>query len=118
MSTLTAGPPSSSDDIELVTVAVNVEAVTPARVLTSEWIKMRSLRSTTLTLLAAFALMVALGWIFGWATSANWSAATWTTRPHDARRGRDSLENPCCERRAAFVAIGIRALARDLGRVG
>ncbi len=69
MSTLTAGPLSTSDDAD----PVNVEPVTPVRVLLSEWIKMRSLRSTALTLLAGFALMVAIGWIFGWATTANWS---------------------------------------------
>ena len=52
---------------------VTVQPVTPARVLRSEWIKMRSLRSTAWTLLAAVATMVALGWIAGWATNANWS---------------------------------------------
>jgi ABC-2 type transport system permease protein len=69
MSTLTARPPSTSDDSDLV----KVEPVTPARVLNSEWIKMRSLRSTALTLLTAFALMVAVGWIVGWATNGHWT---------------------------------------------
>jgi hypothetical protein len=53
--------------------AVQVRPVTPARVLASEWIKMRSLRSTALTLVAAVATMVAAGWIFGWATNRQWS---------------------------------------------
>ena len=69
MSTLTAEPanaPISSDVVE-------VERVTGARVLNSEWIKMRSLRSTAVTLATAVSLMVALGWIIGWATDANWS---------------------------------------------
>ena len=69
MSTLTAEPanaPISSDVVE-------VERVTGARVLNSEWIKMRSLRSTAVTLATAVSLMVALGWIIGWATNANWS---------------------------------------------
>jgi hypothetical protein len=69
MSTLTAGPASTSEDSDFLAV----EPVTPARVLRSEWIKMRSLRSTALTLLAGVVSMVALGWIFGWATNANWS---------------------------------------------
>ena len=54
-------------------VPVRVERVTQARVLRSEWVKMRSLRSTAVTLGAAVVLMVAMGWIFGWATKANWS---------------------------------------------
>jgi ABC-2 type transport system permease protein len=69
MSTLTAPTPRTFDDSDLV----KVEPVTPARVLRSEWIKMRSLRSTALTLAAGFALMVAIGWIFGWASNGHWS---------------------------------------------
>jgi len=69
MSTLTAEPAISS----AVSAPVGVEPVTRARVLNSEWIKMRSLRSTAFTLLAGVVLMVAIGWIFGWATTANWS---------------------------------------------
>jgi len=69
MSTITARTPSTFDDSDLV----KVEPVTPARVLRSEWIKMRSLRSTALTLAAGFALMVAIGWIFGWASNGHWS---------------------------------------------
>jgi ABC-type transport system involved in multi-copper enzyme maturation permease subunit len=52
---------------------VMVEPVTAARVIRSEWIKMRSLRSTALTLLAAVATMVAMGWIFGWASNTYWA---------------------------------------------
>jgi ABC-2 type transport system permease protein len=69
MSILTAGRASTSDGSDLV----RVEPVTAARVLASEWIKMRSLRSTAWTLLAGFTLLVAIGWVFGWATDANWS---------------------------------------------
>jgi ABC-2 type transport system permease protein len=57
----------------VVPVRVQVRRVTPARVLASEWIKMRSLRSTAVTLGAAVATMVAAGWIFGWATNRQWS---------------------------------------------
>lgn len=69
MSTLTTRPAGTSDDTDVLAV----EPVTQARALHSEWIKLRSLRSTTLTLLTGLVLMVALGWIFGWATDANWS---------------------------------------------
>jgi ABC-2 type transport system permease protein len=69
MSTPTTRPDRTSDDSDIL----KVEHVTQARVLRSEWIKLRSLRSTALTLAAAVFLMVAMGWIFGWATNANWS---------------------------------------------
>jgi len=60
-------------------VRVKVEPVTPPRVMRSEWIKMRSLRSTTLTLVAAVATMVGAGWIIGGVTNAYWS----TLRPEE-----------------------------------
>ena len=69
MSTVTAAPATAALPFD----AVEVERVTGARVLNSEWIKMRSLRSTAVTLATAVSLMVALGWIIGWATNANWS---------------------------------------------
>ncbi len=75
MSTLTTAPTHSSADSDLV----SVEPVTPPRVLRSEWIKMRSLRSTTLTLVAGVVTMVAAGWIIGWVTNAYWS----TLRPEE-----------------------------------
>lgn len=52
---------------------VHVAPVNQARVLRSEWIKMRSLRSTTLTLLAAVIAMIALAWLVGWATNSHWN---------------------------------------------
>jgi hypothetical protein len=53
--------------------SVTVESVRTARVVRSEWIKMRSLRSTALTLLTAVVTMVATGWIFGWASNTYWA---------------------------------------------
>ncbi|MGH3445332.1 MAG: hypothetical protein ACRDPB_08155, partial [Nocardioidaceae bacterium] len=53
--------------------AVQVAPVTQRRVVVSEWIKMRSLRSTTLTLLAAVVAMVALACLVSWATNAHWA---------------------------------------------
>lgn len=58
---------------------VAVEPVTSVKVLVSEWIKLRSLRSTALTLAAAVLTMVAAGWIVGWVTNHYWS----TLRPEE-----------------------------------
>lgn len=52
---------------------VQVSPVTQGRVLASEWIKMRSLRSTAFTLLAGVLAMIAIGWIVGAATNAHWA---------------------------------------------
>ncbi len=62
------------DRPESVAAQVQVSPVTQGRVLRSEWIKMRSLRSTGLTLLAAVVAMVAIGWIVGAATNAHWDS--------------------------------------------
>jgi ABC-type transport system involved in multi-copper enzyme maturation permease subunit len=46
--------------------------VTQLRVIRSEWIKLRSLRSTLFTLLAAVVAMVGLGCLFSYFTAARW----------------------------------------------
>ena len=69
MTTLTAQPATSSAETD----TVQAQRVTFPRVLHSEWIKLRSLRSTGLTLAAAVLTMVAMGWIIAWATNRNWS---------------------------------------------
>ena len=69
MSTITA----RSATAPLGQIAVLVQRVSPTRVLHSEWIKLRSLRSTGLTLLAAVVTLIAMGWIIAWATNRNWS---------------------------------------------
>jgi ABC-2 type transport system permease protein len=68
MSTLTLTRPPVGRSAE-----VQVSPVSQRRVLASEWIKMRSLRSTGLTLLAAVVAMIALGWVVGWATNSHWA---------------------------------------------
>jgi ABC-2 type transport system permease protein len=55
------------------TPTVRVQPVSTRRVLRSEWVKLRSLRSTAWTLLVAVALMIGLGWLAGWGTNVNWS---------------------------------------------
>lgn len=52
---------------------VGVSSVSQVRVLHSEWIKLRSLRSTAYTLLAGFVAMILLGCVVGWATNSHWS---------------------------------------------
>jgi ABC-2 type transport system permease protein len=51
---------------------VRVEEVRFRRVLASEWIKLWSLRSTVLTLLAAVLAMVVIGCLAAWAFTSNW----------------------------------------------
>jgi hypothetical protein len=58
---------------QLAPPEVHVAPVTQARVLRAEWIRMRSLRSTTFTLLAAVVAMIALAWIVGAATNSHWA---------------------------------------------
>jgi ABC-2 type transport system permease protein len=52
---------------------VQVAPVGQGRVLRSEWIKLRSLRSTGLTLLAGVVAMIGLGLLVGWATNSHWN---------------------------------------------
>ncbi|MER6129996.1 ABC transporter permease [Streptomyces sp. NPDC001795] len=47
--------------------------VTQLRVIHSEWIKLRSLRSTLFTLLAAVVAMIGLGFLFSYFTADRWS---------------------------------------------
>ncbi len=98
MTTLTARPTSSSAD----TASVLVQRVTPARVLHSEWIKLRSLRSTALTLAAAVLLMVAMGWVIAWATARNWDEL----RP-DERAAFSAIDFTLAGSTLAQLAIGV-----------
>jgi ABC-type transport system involved in multi-copper enzyme maturation permease subunit len=52
---------------------VQVQPVTMRRVLASEWIKLRSLRSTRITLLVAFLLMAGVGILYSAVTANQWS---------------------------------------------
>jgi ABC-2 type transport system permease protein len=81
---------------------VRVAPVTQRRVLVSEWIKMRSLRSTTLTLLAAVIAMVALAWLIGWATNAHWSSM----QP-DERASFNAIDRSLGGVNLAQLAIGV-----------
>jgi ABC-2 type transport system permease protein len=97
MSTLTAEPAHTTS-----AAAVQVQPVTQARVLTSEWIKMRSLRSTALTLLAGVVAMVAIGWLVGWATNAHWARMG-----PDERLRFNPIDNSLTGYHLAQLAVGV-----------
>jgi ABC-type transport system involved in multi-copper enzyme maturation permease subunit len=52
---------------------VRSHPVSTRRVLLSEWVKFRSLRSTAWTLLAAVVLMIGIGWLAGWGSNDSWA---------------------------------------------
>ena len=81
---------------------VTVRPVTQVRVLRSEWVKLRSLRSTALTLLAAVVVMVALGWLFGWGTERQWSEL----RP-DERAAFSPVDTTLAGYYLAQLAVGV-----------
>jgi ABC-2 type transport system permease protein len=81
---------------------VRVQPVTAVRVLNSEWIKMRSLRSTALTLLAAVLMMVAAGWLFGWATNRQWS-----TTPPEQLASFSPVDTTLAGYNLAQLAVGV-----------
>lgn len=62
--------------------------VTWRHVLRSEWVKMRSLRSTWLTLGGAVLAVVAVGTVVGYATNAHWSSIPAEDRAHFEPIGR------------------------------
>ena len=70
MSTATVTAPRHSSQRE---VAGARGKVTQARVFTSEWIKLRSLRSTVYTLLAAIVMTVGLGMLFSGVIANRWA---------------------------------------------
>jgi ABC-2 type transport system permease protein len=59
---------------------VAVRPVTPPRVLRSEWIKLRSLRSTKITLLVSFLLMAGIGLLTAAITASQWSHLSASSR--------------------------------------
>jgi ABC-2 type transport system permease protein len=80
MSTLTAPVPAPAPRpaaavvrAAIRTPTVHVQPISTRRVLRSEWVKLRSLRSTAWTLLVAAVLMIGLGWLAGWDTNVAWS---------------------------------------------
>jgi ABC-type transport system involved in multi-copper enzyme maturation permease subunit len=83
MSTLAApvpaqapGPVPAVVPAVIRTSTLHVQPVTARRVLRSEWVKLRSLRSTAWTLLSAVVLLIGLGWLAGWSINASWSEHT------------------------------------------
>ena len=81
------------------TSAVHVEDVRVRGVVVSEWVKLWSLRSTWLTLLAAVIAMVAIGCLAAWAFTSNWD---------DLDAGERAAFNPVDP---ALVGVNIAQLA-------
>jgi ABC-type transport system involved in multi-copper enzyme maturation permease subunit len=75
--TVTAPRPSAGQD-----KAVERHHVTQGRVLVSEWIKLRSLRSTVYTLLAAIVMTVGLGILFSGVIANRWAQLDPPERAH------------------------------------
>ena len=69
----TPRPAPTATPAEPRTRTVQVRPVTARRVLLSEWVKLRSLRSTAWTLLSAVVLMIGIGWLAGWGANDTWS---------------------------------------------
>jgi ABC-2 type transport system permease protein len=81
---------------------VQVAPVNQWRVVVSEWIKMRSLRSTGFTLLAAVVAMIALAGLIGWATNANW-----TSMDPGERAGFNAIDRSLAGVNIAQLAVGV-----------
>lgn len=69
----------STTTVDLAAPHVRVTDVRFRQVLASEWVKLWSLRSTLLTLLAAVVAMVAIGCLASWAFASNWD----DLQPHE-----------------------------------
>jgi ABC-2 type transport system permease protein len=76
--------------------------VTPRRVVRSEWIKLATLRSTTITFAFAVAAMIGLSVLFSWSTVDNWA-----TMSVEDRRSVAVEEVVLSGRYLAQLAIGV-----------
>ena len=81
---------------------VTVYPVTPLRVVRSEWIKLRSLRSTRITLLVSFVLMAGLGVVTAAVTAGQWSRL-----PAASRAGFDAVSTVLTGYQFAQLAVGV-----------
>jgi hypothetical protein len=99
MSTTTV-PNSGSASVPAAATAPRGK-VTQLRVITSEWIKFRSLRSTYLTLIIAVLAMIGLAALICWAT-----ASRWTTMPAMEKVDFDPAGSSLDGYRLAQLAIG------------
>jgi ABC-2 type transport system permease protein len=76
--------------------------VSPGRVLRSEWIKLSTLRSTTITFAVAVAAMIGISVLISWATVDNWA-----TMSAEDRRSVAVEEVVLSGRHLAQLAIGV-----------
>ncbi|WP_225846545.1 ABC transporter permease [Streptomyces sp. HPF1205] len=87
--------------------------VTQARVVHSEWIKMRTLRSTFFTMLAALAALIGLGALFSAFTASHWA----TMNPHE----RADFDPALTSLRGYFLAqlaVGVLGVLTVTGEYG
>jgi hypothetical protein len=77
-----------------------MNAVTPARVLRSEWTKLHSLRSSRITLLVAVGLLVGLGLLIPLVSVTNWT-------PHTSTANYDSVSRSLGGIYLAQLAFGV-----------
>jgi ABC-2 type transport system permease protein len=77
-----------------------MSGVTQARVVTSEWTKLHSLRSSRLSLLVAVGLVVGLGLLVPWLSVANW-------RPGTSTVGYNAVERSLAGIFLAQLAFGV-----------
>jgi ABC-2 type transport system permease protein len=81
---------------------VTALGVTPRRVVRSEWVKLTTLRSTTITFAAAVVSMVGFGMLVSWVTVLDWDGMT------PARRASVTVEEQVLSGRyLAQLAIGV-----------
>ncbi|MGZ6962315.1 MAG: ABC transporter permease, partial [Ilumatobacteraceae bacterium] len=88
-------PTMSADDVDRL-------VVTPSRVIRSEWLKMRTLRSTWLTMALAIVSIPGIGLAIAWSTANDWLKM----RPRE-RLHFNPLADPLSGFNLAQLAIGV-----------
>ena len=92
----------TTTSLDLAPRRVQVTDVRFRRVLASEWVKLWSLRSTLVTLVAAVVAMVAIGCLASWAFTSNWD----DLQPHE-RASFNPIDPALVGVNIAQLAIGV-----------
>jgi ABC-2 type transport system permease protein len=90
---------------------VTAIGVTPRRVVRSEWVKLTTLRSTTITLAAAVAAMIAIGPLASWSVVADWAELTRAER--DAVRVEEYVLSGRLIAQLAIGVVGVMAITGE-----
>jgi ABC-2 type transport system permease protein len=94
----------------LATAEVSALKVTQLRVIKSEWLKFRTLRSSWLVLLAAIGSMIGVGIAMAWSTASDWTHM----RPRQQARF-NPLADPMSGFNLAQLAVGVLAILLTAG---